>query len=85
MGTRHKPFYRLVVANSTSPRNGRFIDTIGYYDPRTDPPSVKVDPEKAARWLSCGAQPTEIARALLQKQGLLGASPAGETPPVEEG
>lgn len=85
MGTRHKPFYRLVVANSTSPRDGRFIDTLGYYDPRTDPPTVKVDLEKAARWLSCGAQPTDIARALLKKQGLLGGSSAEVTPPAEEG
>jgi small subunit ribosomal protein S16 len=71
MGATHRPFYRLVVANSTSPRDGRFIDTIGYYDPLTDPPTVKVDEEKALRWLHNGAQPSDTARALLKKQGLL--------------
>lgn len=71
MGAKKRPFYRLVVANSTSPRDGRFIETIGYYDPCTEPPTVKVDAEKARRWLSHGAQPTDIARALLKKQGIL--------------
>ena len=82
MGAKKRPFYRIVVANSTSPRDGRFIDTLGHYDPCTEPPTVKVDAEKAIRWLSNGAQPTEIARALLKKEGILeqhAASPSSET------
>lgn len=71
MGAKKRPFYRVVVANSTSPRDGRFIETIGYYDPCADPPVVKIDETKALRWLGHGAQPTEITRALLKKQGLL--------------
>lgn len=71
MGTRGKPFYRLVVADSRAPRDGRFIETVGYYDPRTEPPTVKIDEEKALLWLSRGAQPTETAGNLLQKQSIL--------------
>jgi small subunit ribosomal protein S16 len=71
MGAKKKPFYRLVVANSTSPRDGRFIDTLGHYDPTTEPPTLKVDAEKANKWLKNGAQPTDIARALLKKEGIL--------------
>jgi len=71
MGTRGKPFYRLVVADSRSPRDGRFIETLGYYDPRTEPPTVKIDEEKALLWLSRGAQPTDTAADLLQKQSIL--------------
>ena len=70
MGSRGKPFYRVVVAKSTSPRDGRFIESIGYYDPRTEPPTIKIDAEKAAKWISNGAQPTDTARALLKKQGV---------------
>ncbi len=76
MGAKKRPFYRIVVANSTSPRDGRFIDTLGHYDPCTEPPTLKIDAEKAARWLSNGAQPTEIARALLKKEGILGNTAA---------
>lgn len=71
MGAKKRPFYRLVVANSTSPRDGRFIETIGYYDPCAEPPVVNIKPDRATYWLSCGAQPTDTARALLQKQGLI--------------
>ena len=71
MGAKKSPFYRVVVANSTEARDGRFIDTIGTYDPRVDPPAVHLDAEKALRWLGHGAQPTDITRALLRKQGLL--------------
>ena len=70
MGAKKRPFYRLVVANSTSPRDGRFIDILGHYDPCTEPPTLKVDADKAVRWLSSGAQPTDIARALLKKEGI---------------
>ncbi|MGC8667192.1 MAG: 30S ribosomal protein S16 [Chthonomonadales bacterium] len=72
MGAKKRPFYRVVVANSTSPRDGRFIDMLGHYDPNTDPPTVKIDKEKALRWLRNGAQPTDIARALLKREGILG-------------
>lgn len=76
MGAKKRPFYRLVAANSTSPRDGRFIETIGYYDPCTDPPTLKIDEEKAKRWLANGAQPTDTARALLKKQGIIAAPAA---------
>jgi small subunit ribosomal protein S16 len=73
MGAKKRPFYRIVVANSTSPRDGRFIDTIGYYDPCSNPSVVKVNEEKASYWLKNGAQPSDIARDLLRKQGLIAA------------
>jgi small subunit ribosomal protein S16 len=79
MGAKKRPFYRLVVAESTSARDGRFIETIGYYDPATDPATVKVDEEKAVRWLKNGAQPTDIARSLLKKQGVLDKVAAQKT------
>jgi small subunit ribosomal protein S16 len=71
IGAKKRPFYRIVVANSTSARDGRFIDTIGHYDPCVDPPAITLDAEKALRWLGHGAQPTDITRALLKKQGIL--------------
>jgi len=61
----------VVVANSTSPRDGRFIETLGYYDPLTDPATVKIDEEKAKLWLSRGAQPSESAGMLLKRVGIL--------------
>ena len=74
MGAKKRPFYRLVVANSTNARDGRFIETIGYYDPCTEPITLKIDAEKAAHWLKCGAQPSDTARALLKKQGIIKAT-----------
>lgn len=71
MGAKKRPFYRMVVANSTSPRDGRFIETLGYYDPLTDPATVKVDEEKAILWLSRGAQPSDTAEYLLKREGIL--------------
>lgn len=71
MGTRGKPFYRVVVADSRSPRDGRFVTLLGYYDPRTEPPVVKIDEEKALLWLRRGAQPTDTAAALLKKEGII--------------
>jgi small subunit ribosomal protein S16 len=71
MGAKKRPFYRIVVANSTEARDGRFIDTIGHYDPCVDPPAVTLNEEKALKWLGHGAQPTDITRSLLKKQGLL--------------
>ena len=79
MGAKKHPFYRLVVANSTDSRDGRFIETIGYYDPCTEPATVKVDAEKAAKWLKNGAQPSDTARVLLVKQGIIAGKPAPAT------
>lgn len=71
MGRKKKPFYRLIVADSRSPRNGRFIEEIGYYDPLKDPVVIKVDEEKAKKWLANGATPTDTARSLLKKSGVI--------------
>lgn len=71
MGAKKKPFYRVVVADSRSPRDGRFIDEIGYYDPTRDPAVIKIDADKAMRWIRQGAQPTDTARSLLRKAGVL--------------
>lgn len=71
MGMKKKPFYRIVVADSRSPRDGRFIEEIGHYDPLKNPAEVKIDDEKAIKWLKNGAQPSETVRALLNKAGLI--------------
>ncbi|MCL4521718.1 MAG: 30S ribosomal protein S16 [Firmicutes bacterium] len=71
MGAKKRPFYRVVVADSRSPRDGRFIEEIGYYDPTKDPAVVKIDTEKATQWLLNGAQPTDTARSLLRQVGVL--------------
>lgn len=71
MGAKKRPFYRVVVADSRSPRDGRFIEEIGYYDPTKDPVVIKIDEEKAIRWINNGAQPTDTARSLLRKTGVL--------------
>ena len=70
LGKKKAPFYRVVVADSRSPRDGRFIEEIGYYDPKTDPATIKIDAEKAATWIKNGAQPTDTVRALLKKSGV---------------
>jgi small subunit ribosomal protein S16 len=71
MGRRNKPFYRVVVADSRSPRDGKFIDIIGHYDPLTDPATISIDGEKALKWLRYGAQPTDTVRSLLDKLGIM--------------
>ena len=71
MGAKKAPFYRVVVADSRYPRNGRFIEEIGYYDPMKEPAEIKIDGEKAKDWISKGAQPTETAKALLKKSGII--------------
>ena len=71
MGAHKKPFYRVVVADSRSPRNGRFIEEIGTYDPLKDPAEIIIDNEAAQRWLDNGAQPTDTVRALLKKSGAI--------------
>ena len=71
MGAKKAPFYRIVVADSRYPRDGRFIEEVGYYNPMTNPAEVKIDAEKAKKWLGNGAQPTETVRDLLKKSGVL--------------
>lgn len=71
MGAKKKPFYRIVVADSRVPRDGRFIEEIGYYNPVTEPAEIKINEEKAIKWLLTGAQPTDTARSLLSKAGIL--------------
>jgi len=73
VGAKKQPTYRIVVADSRSPRNGRFIETIGHYNPRTEPPTVVIQLDRASHWLKHGAQPSESVAHLLRKQGLLGA------------
>ena len=72
MGQKKAPFYRIVVADSRSPRDGRFIEQIGHYNPMTDPAEVQIDAEKATQWIKNGAQPTDTVRALLKKQNIIG-------------
>jgi len=74
MGAKKSPFYRVVVADSRAPRDGRFIETLGYYNPCVDPADVKINSERAEYWLKCGAQPTDTVQALLKKQGVGAAS-----------
>ncbi len=78
LGGKHQPFYRLVVADSRSPRSGRYIEVIGHYNPTTEPSTIKVDEAKALSWLRKGARPSDAARVLLQRSGVLGkaAGPA---------
>lgn len=71
MGAKKAPFYRVIIADSRSPRDGRFIDTIGTYNPLTTPVEIKIDAEKAKKWLSNGAQPTETVKSLLKKSGIV--------------
>lgn len=71
MGANKKPFYRVVVADSRAPRDGKFIEEIGYYNPMTDPADIKIDEEKAQKWLETGAQPTDTVKKLFQKSGIL--------------
>ncbi len=71
MGAKRRPFYRLVVADSRSPRDGAFIAQVGYYNPLTEPATVKIDEEQVVQWLARGAQPSDAARILLKREGIL--------------
>lgn len=71
MGAKKSPFYRIVVADARSPRDGRFIESLGYYDSTTQPAVVKIDAEKALAWLGQGAQPTDTVRSLFSKEGIM--------------
>ncbi len=77
-GAKKQPHYRLVVADSRFPRDGRFIEEIGYYNPNTDPAEVKIDEEKALKWLRTGAQPSETAKSLMRKAGIMEKFQAGK-------
>ena len=71
MGAKKAPFYRIVVADSRYPRDGRFIEEVGYYDPTKEPSVIKIDEEKAKTWLANGAQPTDTVKDLLKIQGIV--------------
>ena len=72
LGKKKAPFYRIVVADSRYPRDGRFIEELGFYDPMKNPVEIKVDADKTKEWLVKGAQPTETVKSLLKKSGVIG-------------
>lgn len=74
MGAKKRPFYRVVVADARSPRDGRFIESVGYYDPLHDPAVVKLDDQRIRHWMGTGAKPSDVVRELMERQGLLPAS-----------
>ena len=88
MGKKKQPIYRVVVADQRSPRDGRFIEIIGQYNPLTNPSEIAIDEDKALGWLQKGAQPTEQARALLKRQGIwtkfVETKPKAEAKPKKE-
>ncbi|MFL2101542.1 30S ribosomal protein S16 [Desemzia sp. FAM 23991] len=71
MGSKRNPFYRIVVADSRSPRDGRFIEEIGHYNPVVEPAQVKIDEESVLKWLSNGAQPSDTVRNILSREGIM--------------
>ena len=71
MGANKKPFYRVVVADERAPRDGKFIEEIGYYNPLKEPAEVKIDEEKASKWLGCSTQPTDTVKRLMKQTGIL--------------
>ncbi len=71
MGAKKRPFYRVVAANSEAPRDGKFFEILGYYNPLKDPYEFKIDPQKFKKWLDLGAEPTDTVRSLLKKSGIL--------------
>jgi len=91
MGAKKRPFYRLVVADSRSPRDGKFIEEIGFYDPLPNPAKVQIDADKVREWMRRGARPSDVARKLLEREGILqrsaqprrAAAPAAEAPVAE--
>jgi len=84
MGAKKRPFYRVIVADARAPRDGRFIDTLGTYNPLTNPAEARLDAEKVRLWLSRGAQPSDPVRHLLGRQGLLRSQPGLGTPDVPQ-
>jgi small subunit ribosomal protein S16 len=83
MGAKKRPFYRLVVADSRSPRDGRFIELLGFYDPLPNPATVQIDADKVREWIRKGARPSDAARALLVEQGILAKLPRTFKPAPE--
>jgi small subunit ribosomal protein S16 len=81
LGARKRPYYRLVVADSRSPRDGRFIEELGTYDPISNPATLRIDAEKVRAWMSRGAQPSDTARSLLEQQGILPRTARAQRPP----
>ncbi|MBQ9708279.1 MAG: 30S ribosomal protein S16 [Firmicutes bacterium] len=71
MGAHKKPFYRIVAADARAPRDGKFIEELGYYDPMKEPADIKIDEEKAKKWLGTGAQPTDTVKRLFKNAGIL--------------
>ena len=71
IGKKKTPFYRVVIADARAPRDGRFVEEIGYYNPMTEPADIKIDADKAKQWLKNGAQPTDTVKALLKKSGIV--------------
>jgi small subunit ribosomal protein S16 len=83
MGAKKRPFYRLVVADSRSPRDGRFIELLGFYDPLPNPAKVQIDGDKVREWIRKGARPSDAARALLVQEGILAKVPRLFKPPPQ--
>ena len=83
VGQKKQPEYRIVVAEKTDARDGRFIETLGYYRPRSNPAEIQVDAERARNWLAQGATPSDTVRSLLKKAGVFDAAGAVATPPAE--
>jgi small subunit ribosomal protein S16 len=81
-GKKKQPSYRVVVADSRAPRDGDFVETIGLYDPLTDPPTIRIDDAKAHKWMTNGAQPSETVVKLMQRQGILAKPDVAEAPPA---
>ncbi len=79
MGAKQRPFYRIVAADSRSPRDGRFIETVGIYDPIKVPAEIKIDEEVALKWLASGAQPTDTVKSIFKKEGILAKFNATKT------
>ena len=71
IGKKKTPFYRVVIADARAPRDGRFVEEIGYYNPLTEPAEIKIDADKAKQWIKNGAQPTDTVKALLKKSGIV--------------
>lgn len=84
MGAKKQPFYRVVVADSRSPRDGRFIEEIGYYNPTTDPTTIQIKEDRARHWMARGAQPSETVRTLFARAGIL-AKPEAAAGEAAEG
>ena len=82
MGDKKSPFYRVIVADSRSPRDGKFIDMVGTYNPLTEPAQVKLDSEKITKWIANGAQPTDTVKSLLVQAGII---PEGKKAPAKTG